>query len=65
MYHLVHRDAQGLADAEKAVALAPRYADAIETRAEIYERLGRRVAAIADYRTALRPEPAWQRRRSG
>ena len=46
-------DAKGLPDAEKAVAMAPKNAASMETRAEIYERLGQRDGAIADYRAAL------------
>ncbi len=56
-YHLAGRDAEGLPDAEKAVALTPTNSAAIETRAEIFEKLGRRDAAIADYRAALRIKP--------
>ena len=43
--------------------MAPKYGDAIETRAEIYEKLGRRDKAYADYRAVLdgdpRNEAAW------
>lgn len=47
------RDSEGLPDAERALALAPANAGVIETRAEIYEKLGKREKAIADYRQAL------------
>jgi len=56
-YHLEKQDAVGLADAEKAVALAPHDPEAVETRAEIYERLGRKGQAIAGYRDALKLQP--------
>jgi Flp pilus assembly protein TadD len=46
-------DAFGLPDAEKAITLEPKQAAFLETRAEIYEKLGRRADAIADYRSAL------------
>ena len=49
----VHGHAFGLPDAEKAVSLQPKQAAFLETRAEIYEKLGRRADAIADYRAAL------------
>jgi Tfp pilus assembly protein PilF len=56
-YHLAGQDSEGLPDANRAVALAPRNAGVIETRAEIYERLGERDKAIADYRQALSLAP--------
>jgi tetratricopeptide (TPR) repeat protein len=56
-YHLAGRDALGLPDANRAVALAPKDADSIATRAEIYEKLGKRDYAIADYRQALSLAP--------
>lgn len=59
-YHLKGEDAKGLPDANKAVALTPRDAAAIETRAEIYEKLGQRKKAVADYRASLRTEPGQQ-----
>jgi tetratricopeptide (TPR) repeat protein len=56
-YHMKGEDAKGLADANKAVALAPTDEGSIETRAEIYEKLGQRARAIADYREALKLNP--------
>lgn len=53
-WHLKGDDAKGLPDVEKAIALSPNDADSYETRAEIYEKLGRRTSAIADYRTTLK-----------
>ena len=55
-YHGKGEDAKGLPDAEKAVAWE-RISNNLETRAEIYEKLGRRDAAIADYRAALKLSP--------
>jgi tetratricopeptide (TPR) repeat protein len=55
-YHEKGEDAKALPDAEQAVALEPK-ASRIETRAEIYEKLGRRDQAIADYRAALKLDP--------
>ena len=51
--HLKGEDAVALPDAERAVTLAPGSAPSLETRAEIYEKLGRRRDAVADYRAAL------------
>jgi Flp pilus assembly protein TadD len=56
-YHLKGADALGLPDAETAVALAPSEADFMETRAEIYEKLGRRGEAVADYKATLKLDP--------
>ena len=39
------------------VALAPRNAQFLETRAEIFERLGDRDAALADYKSAIAVGP--------
>jgi Tfp pilus assembly protein PilF len=47
------------------VALAPDNADCIETRAEIFEKLGRREPAIADYRTALKIDPTMKEALAG
>ena len=47
-----------LADIEQAIILAPNDAAYIETRAEILEKLGQREKAIADYRAALKLDPA-------
>jgi Tfp pilus assembly protein PilF len=41
-----------------AVELDPTHASSLETRAEIYEKLGRRDNAIADYREALKLDPS-------
>ena len=56
-YHGKGEDAKGLPDAQKAVAWE-RISNNLETRAEIYEKLGRRDAAIVDYRAALKLSPA-------
>jgi predicted TPR repeat methyltransferase len=46
-----------LTDANQAVALAPKDANSIGTRAEIHEKLGQRDNVIADYRQALSLDP--------
>lgn len=51
--HLNGEDAVALPDAEQAVTPAPSHARALETRAEIQEKLGRKGDAAADYRAAL------------
>jgi Tfp pilus assembly protein PilF len=56
-YHMKGDDAQGLLDANKALALAPGDEGSIEDRAGIYEKLGRRDQAIAGYRAALKLNP--------
>lgn len=63
-YHEKGEDGKGLPDAENAVALMPN-AHSIETRAEIYEKLGLRDKAIADYRRVLELEPDEAEARSG
>ncbi len=45
--------AQGLPDAEKALQLDSDNADFWDTRAQIFQALGRRQEAIADYKRAL------------
>ncbi len=47
----------GLPDAQRAVELAADDAAALDTRAHIFEALGRRSDAIADYRKALSIDP--------
>jgi Flp pilus assembly protein TadD len=56
-YHLAGQDTEGLSDANRAIALAPKNASFIETRAEIYEKLGQQDNAIAEYRQALSLAP--------
>ncbi|HEY1797203.1 MAG TPA: tetratricopeptide repeat protein [Stellaceae bacterium] len=55
--HLKGDDAGGLADAEEAVKLAPKNPFCLGTRGVIYEKLGRRDDAMADYRAALAIDP--------
>lgn len=55
--HLKGDDADGLADAEEAVKLAPKNPYCLGTRAAIYNKLGRRDDAIADYRAAYALDP--------
>jgi len=54
-----------LPHAEKAIALDPNNANAIETRAEIYEKLGRHDQAVADYQTALALAPTMKSAEDG
>ncbi|MGB8182343.1 MAG: tetratricopeptide repeat protein [Stellaceae bacterium] len=56
-YHRKGDDQSGLRDVNMALVLAPNNAAIIETRAEINEKLGKRDAAIADYRAALKLDP--------
>jgi tetratricopeptide (TPR) repeat protein len=65
VYHLMRRDSEGLADANCAVQIAPDDAAYVETRAEIFEKLGNTTAAIADYHTALKLKPGYAAARSG
>jgi Tfp pilus assembly protein PilF len=64
-HHLKGEDAQGLPDAENAVALGSTDPYHYWVRAEIYEKLGRRDAAIADYRMALTFDPKLQTAKDG
>jgi tetratricopeptide (TPR) repeat protein len=50
---LATKPAEGLADAERAVALAPDDASIIDTRGQIYAALGRFEAAVADLDKAI------------
>ena len=63
--HLKGEDALALPDAEKAVTLAPSSVPPLETRAEIYEKLGRRRDAVADCRAVLAIEGGLQLARDG
>ena len=56
---------QAVADANRAIALNPNAAIAYNDRAVAYERQGFRNWAIADYRAALRANPALQLARDG
>jgi len=64
-YHLIGADAKGLPEVMKALELDPKDARIIETRAEIYERLGRREDAITDYHAALAGDPAMKSAQDG
>jgi tetratricopeptide (TPR) repeat protein len=46
------KPADGLPDAEKSLELQPDYPHGLDTRARIFEALGRREEAIADFRRA-------------
>ncbi|GAG93050.1 unnamed protein product [marine sediment metagenome] len=47
-------------DAEKSLELRPNDAHALDTRGSIFEALGRREEAIADFRQALAKNPSIQ-----
>jgi len=49
--------AQGLADAERSLQIRPNDAVTLDIRGHIFEALGRREEAIADFRRALSIEP--------
>jgi tetratricopeptide (TPR) repeat protein len=55
-YLMAGDTADALADAKKAVALAPT-ANNVLIRAEVYQKLGQRDLAIADFRAALKIDP--------
>jgi tetratricopeptide (TPR) repeat protein len=57
VYAKAGRAAQGLADVEHALKLAPDEAQVFDARGHIFEALGRRDEAIADFRRALEIEP--------
>lgn len=63
-YHLIGEDAKALPIVMKALQLETS-PSILETRAEIYEKLGRREEAIADYRAALARAPAMQPAKDG
>jgi tetratricopeptide (TPR) repeat protein len=50
--------AEGLPDAQTAIERSPRYAWGLETRGLIFEALGRKQEAIADFREALKINPS-------
>ena len=52
--------AQGLPDAERSLELRPNDARTLDTRGNIFEALGRRDEAIADFRRALANDPLQQ-----
>jgi TonB family protein len=52
-YFKMGNAAQGLPDVEKSLELDPNLARALDTRAHIFEALGRREEAVADFRRAL------------
>lgn len=63
-YHLIGEDAKALPIVMKSLELE-KSPNALETRAEIYEKLGRRDEAIADYRAALVGAPTMQSAKDG
>ena len=64
-HYQMRRPAPGLADINKAIAIAPNQIDYYRTRAHILEALGRRQAAIDDYRRILRDRPLDQGAEAG
>ena len=52
-YFRMGKAAQGLPDVEKSLELDPNFARALDTRGHIFETLGRREEAAADFRRAL------------
>jgi len=63
--HVEGRDEQALPDADRAVALGPGNVHFLETRAAIFEKLGRRDEAVADYLAALKIEPTMPAAKKG
>ena len=56
-YQLAGRDAEALADANRAIELNPNDANAFDTRGTIHAKLGQRDKAAADFRRALELNP--------
>jgi Tfp pilus assembly protein PilF len=54
-----------LLDIQRALQLKPDAAQAFDTRAHVYEALGKRDDAIADFRRALEIQPRLQGSRAG
>lgn len=52
-YHLLGEDTLALPDVNKEIELNPKDSNSLEIRGEIYEKLGRREEAIADYRATM------------
>jgi regulator of sirC expression with transglutaminase-like and TPR domain len=59
-YFKAAKAAQGLPDAKKSLSLRPDEPEALDTRGHIFEALGRRQEAIADFRRALAKMPDLQ-----
>ena len=59
------RAAQGLPDAEKALELRPGTAEILDARGSIFEALGHKEEAIADFRRALSKDARMQSSRDG
>ncbi len=57
--------AQGLPDSEKSLELRPNDPAILDTRGSIFEALGRREEAIADFRRALSKDPNIQSSKDG
>ena len=61
LYLRFGRYAQSLAAADRAVALGPRFADALKARGDALRKLGRLDEAVADYAKAEKAAPNWGR----
>ncbi len=64
-YFKMGQPARGLTGADKAIKLNPKCADCWDTRAHINEALGRKKAAAADFRIALRLDATLTSSRAG
>ena len=60
VYQLLGDNADAMKDAMRAWELTPHNADVLEARGEIYENLGDRSSALADYHAALQSDPEQQ-----
>ena len=56
-YQLAGRNAEALADANRAIELNPNDANAFDTRGAIHAKLGQRDKTAADFRKALELDP--------
>ena len=56
-FFTVGNAAKGLPDADEGLRLIPKNANSLDTRAHIYEALGRKDDAIVDYRNAIEQDP--------
>jgi len=65
VYQLLGDNADAMKDAMRAWELTPHNADILEARGEIYENLGDRSSALADYHAALQSDPDQQHAQEG
>ncbi len=64
-YMKMGQSPKGLPDAQKAIQLAPRWAEARDTAGHILEAMGKKAEAIAEYRQALALDPKHQGAKDG